>query len=43
MKAGQSGSAQRRIDELWGEHPPVNAANARQLQVARLRRGQRVR
>ncbi|MGA5417929.1 AfsR/SARP family transcriptional regulator [Streptomyces pseudogriseolus] len=38
VKAGHNVSAQRLIDELWGEHPPANAVNALQLQVARLRR-----
>ncbi|MFI5765312.1 BTAD domain-containing putative transcriptional regulator [Streptomyces sp. NPDC051563] len=38
VKAGQVVSADRLIDELWGEHPPVNAANALQTHVARLRR-----
>ena len=26
------------VDELWGEHPPANAANALQAHVGRLRR-----
>ncbi|WP_330242524.1 BTAD domain-containing putative transcriptional regulator [Streptomyces sp. NBC_00525] len=38
VKAGQAVSADRLVDELWGEHPPVNAANALQAHVARLRR-----
>ncbi|MFF3862569.1 BTAD domain-containing putative transcriptional regulator [Streptomyces sp. NPDC002209] len=38
VKAGHNVSVQRLIDELWGEHPPANAANALQLHVARLRR-----
>lgn len=38
VKAGHNVSVQRLIDELWGEHPPANAANALQLQVTRLRR-----
>ncbi|WP_067283606.1 AfsR/SARP family transcriptional regulator [Streptomyces jeddahensis] len=38
VKSGQTVSAHRLIDELWGEHPPANAANALQAHVARLRR-----
>ncbi|MEU9377001.1 AfsR/SARP family transcriptional regulator [Streptomyces sp. NPDC048255] len=38
VKAGQVVSADRLVDELWGEHPPANAANALQAHVARLRR-----
>ncbi|THA70027.1 hypothetical protein E6P78_11435 [Streptomyces sp. A0958] len=38
VKADQAVSADRLVDELWGEHPPVNAANALQAHVARLRR-----
>ncbi|MFF4330425.1 BTAD domain-containing putative transcriptional regulator [Streptomyces sp. NPDC001591] len=38
VKAGQHVSVQQLIDELWGERPPANAANALQVQVARLRR-----
>ncbi|MFF4911042.1 BTAD domain-containing putative transcriptional regulator [Streptomyces sp. NPDC001260] len=38
VKAGHNVSAHRLIDELWGEHPPANAANALQVHVARLRR-----
>ncbi|KOG32624.1 AfsR/SARP family transcriptional regulator [Streptomyces resistomycificus] len=38
VKAGHNVSGQRLIDELWGEHPPANAANALQVHVARLRR-----
>ncbi|MCJ0871814.1 AfsR/SARP family transcriptional regulator [Streptomyces sp. AP-93] len=38
VKAGQVVSADRLVDELWGEHPPANAANALQTHVARLRR-----
>lgn len=37
-KAGQVMPADRLVDELWGEHPPANAANALQAHVARLRR-----
>ncbi|WP_190140414.1 AfsR/SARP family transcriptional regulator, partial [Streptomyces longispororuber] len=36
--AGHHVSVPRLIDELWGEHPPANAANALQAHVARLRR-----
>ncbi|MEV1085164.1 AfsR/SARP family transcriptional regulator [Streptomyces sp. NPDC050211] len=38
VKAGRNVCVQRLIDELWGEHPPGNAANALQVHVARLRR-----
>jgi SARP family transcriptional regulator, regulator of embCAB operon len=38
VKAGHHVSVPRLIDELWGEHPPANAANALQVHVARLRR-----
>jgi DNA-binding SARP family transcriptional activator len=38
VKAGQHVSVEQLIDELWGERPPANAANALQVQVARLRR-----
>ncbi|MFI6475175.1 BTAD domain-containing putative transcriptional regulator [Streptomyces sp. NPDC050516] len=38
VKAGHEISARRLIDELWGGHPPANAANALQIHVARLRR-----
>jgi SARP family transcriptional regulator, regulator of embCAB operon len=38
VKAGQVVPADRLVDELWGEHPPHNAANALQAHVARLRR-----
>jgi DNA-binding SARP family transcriptional activator len=37
-KAGQVVPADRLLEELWGEHPPANAANALQAHVARLRR-----
>ncbi|MEU0163406.1 AfsR/SARP family transcriptional regulator [Streptomyces sp. NPDC006261] len=38
VKARQVMPADRLVDELWGEHPPANAANALQAHVARLRR-----
>lgn len=38
VRAGHSVSAHRLIDELWGERPPANAANALQVHIARLRR-----
>lgn len=38
VRAGHNVSAPRLIDELWGENPPANAANALQVHVARLRR-----
>ncbi|MET9857555.1 AfsR/SARP family transcriptional regulator [Streptomyces sp. NPDC006450] len=38
VKAGQVVSTDRLVDELWGEHPPANAANALQTHIARLRR-----
>lgn len=38
VRAEHNVSVQRLVDELWGEHPPANAANALQVQVARLRR-----
>ncbi len=38
VKTGQVTSAHRLIDELWGHHPPANAANALQAHVMRLRR-----
>lgn len=38
VKAGQSLSVPRLVDELWGEEPPANAPNALQAHVARLRR-----
>jgi DNA-binding SARP family transcriptional activator len=38
VKAGQVVSSDRLVDELWGEHPPANAANALQSHIARLRR-----
>ncbi|QJS99022.1 AfsR/SARP family transcriptional regulator [Streptomyces asoensis] len=37
-KAGQVVPCERLVDELWGEHPPANAANALHAHVARLRR-----
>ncbi|MFI2710533.1 BTAD domain-containing putative transcriptional regulator [Micromonospora sp. NPDC018662] len=38
VKAGQVLAPHRLIDELWGEQPPANAANALQAHIARLRR-----
>jgi DNA-binding SARP family transcriptional activator len=38
VRAGHSVSVRRLVDELWGAHPPANAANALQLHVTRLRR-----
>ncbi|RPF25515.1 DNA-binding SARP family transcriptional activator [Streptomyces sp. Ag109_G2-6] len=38
VKAGHHVSVRQLIDELWGEEPPVNAENALQVHVARLRR-----
>lgn len=38
VKAGREVSVHRLIDELWGDDPPANAANALQAHVARLRR-----
>ncbi|MEU4469115.1 AfsR/SARP family transcriptional regulator [Streptomyces sp. NPDC024017] len=38
VMAGQHVSAHRLIDELWGEQPPADAANALHVHVARLRR-----
>lgn len=38
VKAGQIVPTGRLVDELWGENPPVNAVNALQAHVARLRR-----
>lgn len=38
VKAGHDIAVHRLVDELWGEHPPANAANALQVHVARLRR-----
>lgn len=37
-RAGKALSHGRLTDELWGEHPPANAANALQAHVMRLRR-----
>lgn len=37
LRAGRTVSADRLIEELWGEHPPANAANALQAHVRRLR------
>ncbi|ANB04149.1 hypothetical protein SAM40697_6739 [Streptomyces ambofaciens] len=38
VRAGQVVPSERLVDELWGAHPPANAANALQAHVARLRR-----
>ncbi|NEB13861.1 AfsR/SARP family transcriptional regulator [Streptomyces coelicoflavus] len=38
VRAGQTVPTERLVDELWGERPPANAANALQAHVARLRR-----
>ncbi|MFJ1867486.1 BTAD domain-containing putative transcriptional regulator [Streptomyces sp. NPDC088097] len=38
VRAGHVLSADRLIHELWGDRPPVSAANALQAHVARLRR-----
>jgi DNA-binding SARP family transcriptional activator len=38
VRAGRVVPLDRLVDELWGEHPPANAANALQAHVARLRR-----
>ncbi|MES4888801.1 AfsR/SARP family transcriptional regulator [Streptomyces sp. NPDC096012] len=38
VKAGQVVPTGRLVDELWGDEPPANAANALQAHVARLRR-----
>ncbi|MEU9129803.1 AfsR/SARP family transcriptional regulator [Kitasatospora sp. NPDC048540] len=38
VKAGHLLSYHRLIDELWGEHPPANPANALQAHIARLRK-----
>lgn len=38
VRAGEVLSADRLIDELWGDRPPAGAANALQAHVARLRR-----
>ncbi|MFJ9646080.1 BTAD domain-containing putative transcriptional regulator [Streptomyces sp. NPDC101206] len=38
VRGGEVLSTERLIDELWGERPPANAANALQAHVARLRR-----
>ncbi|WP_322500283.1 AfsR/SARP family transcriptional regulator [Streptomyces rochei] len=38
VRAGQAVPAECLVEELWGGHPPVNAANALQAHVARLRR-----
>ncbi|MFL6143050.1 MAG: BTAD domain-containing putative transcriptional regulator [Labedaea sp.] len=38
VRAGRTVSADRLIQELWGEEPPANAANALQAHIKRLRR-----
>ena len=38
VRANESVSADRLIDQLWGEEAPVDAANALQVHVSRLRR-----
>ena len=38
VRAGQVVPAHRLVEELWGQAPPVNAGNALQAHVARLRR-----
>ncbi|MEV7558422.1 AfsR/SARP family transcriptional regulator [Streptomyces sp. NPDC089795] len=38
VRAGEVLSAERLIDELWGDRPPARAANALHAHVARLRR-----
>jgi DNA-binding SARP family transcriptional activator len=38
VKSGQVLAPHRLIEELWGEQPPANAANALQAHIARLRR-----
>ncbi|WMI55409.1 helix-turn-helix domain-containing protein [Streptomyces rochei] len=38
VRAGQAVPAECLVEELWGGQPPVNAANALQAHVARLRR-----
>ncbi|WP_424183997.1 BTAD domain-containing putative transcriptional regulator [Actinokineospora sp. G85] len=42
LDAGQFVGAAALIDALWGEHPPVDASNALQSVVSRLRRALRV-
>ncbi|MFF3488506.1 BTAD domain-containing putative transcriptional regulator [Streptomyces sp. NPDC002701] len=38
VTAGHDIAVHRLVDELWGGHPPADAANALQVHVARLRR-----
>jgi SARP family transcriptional regulator, regulator of embCAB operon len=38
LHANETLSTDRLIDELWGEHPPANAAKTVQMQISRLRR-----
>ena len=38
LAAGEAVSAERLIDELWGDDPPETAANALQVHVSQLRR-----
>lgn len=38
VRAGHVVSAERLIAEVWGEHPPANAANALQAHIRRLRK-----
>ena len=38
LNAGRVVSAERLIDELWGEEPPATAATALQVYVSRLRK-----
>src|SRR4051812_50212106 len=38
LRPGESLSADRLIDALWGERPPATAAKALQVQVSQLRR-----
>ena len=38
LRAGETVSSDRLIDELWGEHPPADAQTALQQHVSRLRK-----
>jgi DNA-binding SARP family transcriptional activator len=38
LHANETLSTDRLIDELWGEHPPANAAKTVQMQISRLRK-----
>src|SRR5918996_756576 len=38
LHANETLTSDRLIDELWGEHPPGNAAKTVQMQVSRLRK-----